>query len=304
MSKLSNFIKQNNIDSKKITYKNKAIIIELEKEKIVLKKDNKNIKDIYEYLSSRSFPYILYPEKITDNYSIYKYINEVNTIKEEKAIHLMNILTDLQNRTTTYKEYTLDEIKEIYENNLSKINTLFQYYNDLEESFSLHVYPSPYELLYLNNVSKIYNVLEYSRTINEKWYKIVNKNKKKRIVFLHNHLSLDHFIDDGVGKLINFNFAKYGIVIDDFKNFYKVHFRELDMESLFDAYQKKYKFSDSELLLLFLELMIPEKIKLTNNIMTNTLIISNLINYIDITRKFVLKEQEKNKKENNKEFNK
>ena len=76
------------------------------------------------------------------------------------------------------------------------------------------------------------------------------------------------------------------------------------MESLFDAYQKKYKFSDSELLLLFLELMIPEKIKLTNNIMTNTLIISNLINYIDITRKFVLKEQEKNKKENNKEFNK
>ena len=37
MSKLSNFIKQNNIDSKKITYKNKAIIIELEKEKIVLK---------------------------------------------------------------------------------------------------------------------------------------------------------------------------------------------------------------------------------------------------------------------------
>lgn len=304
MSKLSNFIKQNNIDSKKITYKNKAIIIELEKEKIVLKKDNKNIKDIYEYLSSRSFPYILYPEKITDNYSIYKYINEVNTIKEEKAIHLMNILTDLQNRTTTYKEYTLDEIKEIYENNLSKINTLFQYYNDLEESFSLHVYPSPYELLYLNNVSKIYNVLEYSRTINEKWYKIVNKNKKKRIVFLHNHLSLDHFIDDGMGKLINFNFAKYGIVIDDFKNFYKVHFRELDMESLFDAYQKKYKFSDSELLLLFLELMIPEKIKLTNNIMTNTLIISNLINYIDITRNFVLKEQEKNKKENNKEFNK
>ena len=304
MSKLSNFIKQNNIDSKKITYKNKAIIIELEKEKIVLKKDNKNIKDIYEYLSSRSFPYILYPEKITDNYSIYKYINEVNTIKEEKAIHLMNILTDLQNRTTTYKEYTLDEIKEIYENNLSKINTLFQYYNDLEESFSLHVYPSPYELLYLNNVSKIYNVLEYSRTINEKWYKIVNKNKKKRIVFLHNHLSLEHFIDDGMGKLINFNFAKYGIVIDDFKNFYKVHFRELDMESLFDAYQKKYKFSDSELLLLFLELMIPEKIKLTNNIMTNTLIISNLINYIDITRNFVLKEQEKNKKENNKEFNK
>ena len=304
MSKLSNFIKQNNIDSKKITYKNKAIIIELEKEKIVLKKDNKNIKDIYEYLSSRSFPYILYPEKITDNYSIYKYINEVNTIKEEKAIHLMNILTDLQNRTTTYKEYTLDEIKEIYENNLSKINTLFQYYNDLEESFSLHVYPSPYELLYLNNVSKIYNVLEYSRTINEKWYKIVNKNKKKRIVFLHNHLSLDHFIDDGMGKLINFNFAKYGIVIEDFKNFYKVHFRELDMESLFDAYQKKYKFSDSELLLLFLELMIPEKIKLTNNIMTNTLIISNLINYIDITRNFVLKEQEKNKKENNKEFNK
>lgn len=304
MSKLSNFIKQNNIDSKKITYKNKAIIIELEKEKIVLKKDNKNIKDIYEYLSSRSFPYILYPEKITDNYSIYKYINEVNTIKEEKAIHLMNILTDLQNRTTTYKEYTLDEIKEIYENNLSKINTLFQYYNDLEESFSLHVYPSPYELLYLNNVSKIYNVLEYSRTINEKWYKIVNKNKKKRIVFLHNHLSLEHFIDDGMGKLINFNFAKYGIVIDDFKNFYKVHFRELDMESLFDAYQKKYKFSDSELLLLFLELMIPEKIRLTNNIMTNTLIISNLINYIDITRNFVLKEQEKNKKENNKEFNK
>ena len=68
-------------------------------------------KELYDYLLSRNFSFFLYPENnFNDDYEIYAYVDEISTIKEEKAIHLIYILAELENRTTSYKEYTLDEI--------------------------------------------------------------------------------------------------------------------------------------------------------------------------------------------------
>lgn len=288
-----------NIDIKKCTYKGNAIIIESSKGIYVLKKKKRiDKKELYDYLLSRNFSFFLYPENsFSDEYEIYQFIPEVKTIKEEKAINLINILSELQIRTTTYKKYTLDEIKEIYENKNSIIDYLFKYYNELEEVFSKEIYPSPYQLLYLNNVSKIYNTLSYSRELVKKWYELVLKDKKKRIVFLHNHLSLEHFIYINDPKIINFDYSGYGSPFYDFVYFYKTHYYELDMSSLFDLYQKKYKYTESEVLLFFIEIIIPNELSFDNSVLSNTMKVYDLINYIDITREFILKEEQKHKKE-------
>ena len=171
----------------------------------------------------------------------------------------------------------------------------------MEEVFSKEIYPAPFQLLFLNNVSKIYNTLNYGRVLVEKWYKNVINDKRRRIVFLHNHLSLDHFIDSNDPKIINFDYSKYDSPIYDFVNFYKSHFYELDMTMLFNKYQHRYKFTNNELLLFFIEIIIPDKVVFSNNVFINTMRVYDLINYIDITREFIL---EKEKREQEKDYDK
>lgn len=300
MNNIDKIITKYTLEPKAYRYRNKAIILDTDKGKFVFKKRKRNDKkEIYDYLLSRNFSFFLYPENnFDDEYEIYAYLDEFGGLKEEKASHLVSILAELQNRTTSYTQYTLDEIKEIYETKSNMINYLFEYYNDLEEVFSTHIYPAPFEALLLNNVSKIYNTLSYSKNLVEKWYNKILTNKKKRLVFLHNHLTLNHFIDGKEAKLINFDYAKYGSPIIDFVNFYKTHYLEMDMYSLFMLYQRKYRYTEEELLLFFIEIIIPDKVTITNDVYQNTLDIYHLITYIDITREFILKQEQKQQKEN------
>lgn len=306
MKKIKDILDKYDINILRYSYINNAVIVDSNKGKFVLKKKKRNDKkELYDYLLSRNFSFFLYPENDTnDDYEIYQYITSIKTVKEEKAISLINIVSLLHNKTTTYKEYTLDEIKEIYESKSDYINYLYNYYSELEEVFSNSVYPSPYELLFLNNVSKIYNCLNFSKVIVEEWYNLCIKDRRKRIVFLHNHLSLDHFIDISDPKLINFDYSKYDSPVYDFVKFYKEHYYELDMINLFNLYQHKYRFTDSELLLFFIEIIIPKKIKFSNNTCNNTIIVGELIDYVDTTRNFILKEKKKQEKEDNNKLNK
>lgn len=307
MKKVNLLLDKYGININKYSYKNNAIIISSDKGDYVLKKKKRDDKkEIFDYLSSRGFSSFLFPiNNFDDDYEIYDFLTEVKTLNEEKAIHLIDILSELQIRTTTYKEFTLDEIKEIYEEKKELVDFFFQYYNELEEVFSNEIYPAPYQYLLLNNVSKIYNSLQYSKMLIEEWYSEITKNKKRRIVLLHNHLTMEHFIDSDKTKasLINFDYSKYGSPIYDFIIFYKKHYSNLDMNSLFNIYQHRYPYTKEELLLLFIELIIPNKINLNNNVCKNTLVINELVNYTDMTREFILKQEKKYKKEDKEKFN-
>ena len=273
MNNITEILDKYNLKINKFSYINNCIIIDTNKGKYVLKRKKRNDKkEIYDYLLSRNFSFFLYPENSFDNeYEIYYYLNE---------------------------------IKEIYENKKNMINDLKNYYENLEEKFSESIYPSPYELLLLTNVTKIYNSLDYANILLEEWYKDIIKNKKRRICLIHNHISLDHFIDRKDAKLINFDYSKYDSPVYDFVYFYKKHYYELDMTCLFNSYQYKYLYTKEEVLLLFISIILPNKIVLKKDISYNTYIIHQLIEYIDITRDFILKEQKKYQKEDEKELNK
>lgn len=305
MNSLTKILDKYNLKVNKFSYINKCIILNTDTGKYVLKKKKNDKKEVYDYLLSRNFSFFLYPENTKiDNYIIYSYIDEITTVKEEKAKHLMDIMSEMHVRTTTYKEYSLDEIKEIYEDKKNKVNELKNFYEHLESRFSEAIYPAPYELLFLTNVSKIYNSLDYENILLEEWYKSIINNKKRRICLIHNHLSLDHFLDRRDAKIINFDYSKYDSPVYDFVNFYKKHYHELDMISLFNSYQYKYLYTKEEMLLVFINIILPDKIELKKDISYNTYIIHQLIEYIDITREFILKEQKKYQKEDDEKLNK
>ena len=290
----------------KYKYINEACIIYTDNGNYVIKKKIKNNKDeIYDYLLSRDFISFLYPENSSnDEYEIYSYIDEVNIDKNLKAKDLIYIISDLHNRTTSYKKIDLDEIKEIYEEKQEKIKYLENYYNDLEEVFILHVYNSPSEYLLLRNIDKIYNTLNYSKILLDRWYSIITNNPTVRLTMNHNHLSLDHFIDNHDAKLINFDYAKLDYPINDIAYFYKQHYLDLDMESLYSIYKHKFKCNLEEELMLFIEIMLPWKIFFTDNNLDNTIKVYKLNKYLVVTREFILKQEKKDKKTDNSEENK
>ncbi len=292
-----------NIRPYKYTYMNKACILHTNDGKYVIKNKKRCDKDkLYDYLLSRDFSFFLYPENdLEDDYEIYSYIKEVEIDDDEKAKDLMYIISDLHNRTTSYKNTDLDKIKEIYEDKNAQIEYLFNYYNDLEEVFMKHVYNSPAEYLLLRNIDKVYNTLNYSKFLLEEWYKISSNNRKMRISLIHNHLSLDHFIDGKDSKLINFDYAEYNTPIYDFINFYKKHYQELDMDNLYQTYQHRFKFTKEEELLFFIELIIPNKLKFSDNNFNNCRMVYEFNNYLDISREFILKQEEKYKSRYNTE---
>lgn len=286
-----------NIRPYKYTYMNKACILHTNDSKYVIKSKKRCDKDkLYDYLLSRDFSFFLYPENdLEDDYEIYSYIKEVEIDEDEKAKDLMYIISDLHNRTTSYKNTNLDKIKEIYEDKNAQIEYLYNYYNDLEEVFMKHVYNSPAEYLLLRNIDKVYNTLNYSKFLLEEWYKIVSTNRKTRISLIHNHLSLDHFIDGKDSKLINFDYAEYNSPIYDFINFYKKHYQELDMDNLYQTYQHRFKYTKEEELLFFIELIIPNKLKFSDNNFNNCRLVYEFNKYLDVSREFILKQEEKYK---------
>ena len=300
MSSFRNTIDKYNLKPYKYKYINKACIIYTDHGNFVLKRRKRDDKDkLYDYLLAKNFSFFLYPENdLSDCDEVYNYLEEVELSKDEKAKDLMMILGEMHNRTTSYKSINLDKIKKIYEEKLGTIEYLKKYYNDLEEVFMMHVYNSPEEYLLLKNMNKILNSLEYSKILLEEWYKLITKTKKERTTLNHNHLSLEHFIDGRDAKLINFDYAEYNSPIYDFIYFYKKHYKELDMESLYQVYRHKFMLTKEEELLLFIELIVPWKIMFTTNHYHNSVSVYNLNKYIDVTRNFILKEQKKYQKRN------
>ena len=110
-------IDENALVPRKLTIKNNVRIIDTEKGSFVFKKkgNNRNVDNIYKYLTSRAFDY--YPNKIdeTDEYEMYEYIEDYNEQNEQKAVDIINLLTLLHSKTTFYKEVDFDYYKEIYE---------------------------------------------------------------------------------------------------------------------------------------------------------------------------------------------
>lgn len=277
MLEINEVLKKNNLRTTEYRKLGKAILVNTNQGKLVVKEKGTN--DIYSYLESRNFNY--YPNLIEDDkYEILEYIEEINTPNEQKMLDLIRLVSLLHNKTTYYKEVTSDEYQKIYEDVMNNIDYLHSYYSDMITIIESRVYMSPSEYLLARGISKIFNSLNFSKYEIEAWYELVKDKKKQRYVVLHNNLELSHFIRNKNSYLISWEKSKIDIPIFDFYKLYKNHSLEYDFSILLKTYENDYPLLEEERKLLFILISLPDKIELDNDEYKTCINISKLLDYL------------------------
>lgn len=284
---------------RKIIYKSNTQIILEENKQYVKKVKRSNKQELFKYLKSKGFKNYLPTIEETKEYEMYRYISEDNLPIEDKAIEIINNMSLLHILTTTYQENNQSKITELYKQTDTTLLELKNYYLELQDYIETKEFFSPAEHLLMNNISNIYKALNYSKSKLEEWYQIVQNNKSIRYVQLHNNISLEHSLKEDILYFINWDTSKKDLAIYDFINFYKNDFQVLDMNSLFQIYQSKFNYTEDEQLLFETIISIPPKINFTKNNYINTLKARYVVDYLEKTNIFLLKDN-KEKQEDNK----
>ena len=88
---------EKNLVVRKLTLINDVRIVDTGDERVVIKQKEDDLDDLFKYLRSRSFDYfppIIYS---TDNYDVYKYIDDTKLEKEEKLLDIVRLVIDVFN---------------------------------------------------------------------------------------------------------------------------------------------------------------------------------------------------------------
>ena len=281
MKKINDLLREYSIKPLRYTKVGKAVIIDTDDKRFVIKERfNKDLK-IYNYLASRNFNY--YPHIInssSDDYQIMEYIDQYDIPDEQKIIDLIDLVALLHSKTTHFKETTEDDYKEIYEDISNNIIYLNSYYNDLINIIDTKVYPSPSEYLLARNISKIFASLKYAEHELNEWYEIVKNTNKKRLVVLHNNLDLSHFLRNSNSYLISWEKSKVDIPIFDLYKLYKKVGLDFEFTEILKRYEKNYPLLNEERKLLFILMALPDKVELDNNEYENTKRMGKMIDLV------------------------
>ena len=210
----------NKYKAKKITLKNSAKIIENENTRLVIKKDNPNILDTYNYLLSRSFDYfpkIIYKD---NDYNVYEYVEDVNEPSEQRILDIITLTSILHSKTTFYKEVDIDNYKYLYETINKKLEYLFNYYNDIITLIEKNIYMSPSNYIIARNINKIFETINYCKYEVDSWYELI-KDKG-------NCFNLDELEE----KFTDY-FDEYDYVFADYA------YDKIRLKGFFDSHNKK-----------------------------------------------------------------
>ena len=270
----------NKYKAKKITLKNSAKIIENENTRLVIKKDNPNILDTYNYLLSRSFDYfpkIIYKD---NDYNAYEYIEDVNEPSEQRILDIITLTSILHSKTTFYKEVDIDNYKYLYETINKKLEYLFNYYNDIITLIEKNIYMSPSNYIIARNINKIFETINYCKYEVDSWYELIKDKRKIRVVNIHNNLSLDHYIKNDKPYLISWNKNKIDMPIYDLLTLYKKYYLDFDFYELFNYYESRYPLTNEERKMLFILMSIPEKLVLDSSEYKNSIKCRKFFDYI------------------------
>ena len=278
---------KNHIITHRVTLKNHVRIIDSGDKKFVIKRREKKIDDIYQYLKSRSFVY--FPDIIfqTENYDVYQYIDDVDLPLEEKAIDIIKLVTMLHSKTTFYKEIDDDTYKELYESIIKEIDYLRFYYDDISSLIEKEEFMSPSNYYFIRNVSKVFSTLDYAREQIDTWFSILKDKKRIRVVQIHNNLSLDHYLLSDKPYFISWRLSKKDLPIYDLIKLYKRYYRELDFCDLLKLYEKNYPMLPEEKILFFVLISIPDKLEFRDDEFSMCKMVKKFYDYLSSSDKLI-----------------
>ena len=265
---------------RKITISGKSNILTTKDDKLVVKEKNKDLKSLFEYLNSRNFN--KYPKIIDeyDNKYVYEYVKDVNMPINQKIVEEAKTLAELHYKTSYFKNIKIDDIKKIYEDIKSNILYIEDYYNRLFDKALAEEYIRPSLYVLLINSSLLKSNISFLKRELEKWYKLVSTEDKIRVVYNHNNLNIDHFINN---KFISWDNYIVDSPVVDLINLYHNDYNKYDYSIFLKEYLKCYELLDYEKSLLFIMISMPKIIDFTNNEMDNTIKASKRVDYINKT---------------------
>ena len=192
--------------------KGKVTFVDTDRGSYAMKEMEHDQEEIWNYLRSRNFLY--YPEIIRyeDHILITKREIDITMPREQKAEDLIDLMALLHHKTTHYKEVDISDYKELYEDISNNIFYLKTYYDDMMSVIESHTIMSPSEYLLARNITLVYAALEFSKNALEKWYEMIKDKRKQRMVVLHNHIELSHFIRNQNAYLTSWDKAKFGFI--------------------------------------------------------------------------------------------
>lgn len=270
------------------TIKGKVWILETTSGTIVIKPKEKDLREIYSYLRSRSFD--CFPELLDDSrdgVNVFPFVTEINLPKEQKAQDMMEKVASLHQKTTYFKPVSQDTYQEIYDAIRSNILYLRQYYEGLFEIYFAEVYMSPSHYFLMRNCSKILSSLGFAEKELNEWYAMVKSETKQRVSYIHNNLSLDHYLKGEEDYFISWEKSKIDSPVLDLVHFYQKEYFDLDFETLFQKYQERFPWNESEKKLFFIMISLPQKITFSQDEFNNCRILRECLDYLYKTEELI-----------------
>ena len=269
-----------NLEITGIKKKNKIEILNTRQHKYVLKSGNNY--NVYDYLKIKNFNNFIYPiTNNNDRYEITEYVDNVKIPDEQRIEDLIYLTSILHVKTTFYKSVDTDYIKEIYEDQVKKLEYIYNYYFTMQDIIEREVYMSPSHYLLIRNISNFYKCIRKSKEYIDKWYDIVKETKKIRYSMTHGNLDKSHLIENQNIYLVSWNKARINIPVYDLVNLYKNNQDRIDIINLLEIYQSKYELKEEEKCLLFSLILLPEKIENKDKEILNVKETRKVVEYVN-----------------------
>lgn len=239
----------------------------------------------YSYLRSRNFPYIpqIYNTYNDDNYDLVEYIPSIEVSSSEKIKDLIEMVSLLHTKTTSYRKISLDDVKIIYDDIKKELSNSKAFYEDYFSIVRSEIFMSPDHYLFARNSSKLKSLFLFCDEALEDWYEMMKNEKKQRVCFVHHNLSLEHFLENENRYLISWGKANWDIPIYDLVDLYRKYYKLFDFGELLLLYENRYPFLNSERSLFFLLISIPKIIYISDNTYLNTIEVKKFFEYIEKT---------------------
>lgn len=270
------------------TIKGKATVLQTTTGDFIIKEKKKNMGELFNYLIHRQFDN--FPSLIDESrkdVNVYEYIEGIRLPNDQKCEDLIILLAALHNRTSYFKEVSIDTFKEIYENINNNINYLENYFNIKYEMYFSEIYMSPSHYVFMRNYSKIMASLAFAKEQLDDWFELIKNETKIRVSIVHNNLELDHFIKSDKDYFISWDNAKIDTPILDFVHLYKKEYAKCNFEIVLQKYLNLFPLLEYEKKLLFILIALPDEVKLINNEFNDTKEMEKLFDYVFKTEKLI-----------------
>ena len=270
------------------TKRGKITILETTSGNFVVKPKENDVAKVYRYLQSRNFHE--FPELVDfsrADVNMFSYVEDTSMPTEQKAQDLIGILASLHQKTAYFKTVSLDTYQEIYENIDSNIQYLKQYYDTLFDTCFLENYMSPSHYLFMRNSSKILSSLDFAKRELDDWFELVKQESRQRVSFIHNNMSLEHYLKGDRDYFISWEKSKIDSPVLDLVHFYQTDYFDVEFITLFQKYQEKFPLQEAEKKLFFILISLPMKMTFTEEEFQNCKMVREGLDYLFKTEELV-----------------